>query len=306
MKIGRNDPCVCGSGKKYKKCCIDKEVAPIVETPTIKTINRFYTYENIVKLSTDEIIERLAAMHIPFNEEKFLEDTKRYYSAEDLSESWFDTYDVVAKGQEEDLPWLAAWILWERLAPATNKSMEQLSGLVEKGYHYLNENEETKACDAWLRFWESLKTRIKPEDKDMDIIQENYGSDFSIHNVCQDLEMLLHNASMEDAAYFEKRINFCREFITYFPDESELTIHNMKRAVAESYGFMGDHEQAEIEFNNLAVEYPTNPWAYIGWGDMYMTENVEKARELYEQALKVATYGDDIETIEDRIAALSV
>ncbi len=20
--IGRNDPCVCGSGKKYKKCCI--------------------------------------------------------------------------------------------------------------------------------------------------------------------------------------------------------------------------------------------------------------------------------------------
>ncbi|MBP2630926.1 MAG: hypothetical protein H6Q70_1554 [Firmicutes bacterium] len=24
--IGRNDPCPCGSGKKYKKCCIDKEV----------------------------------------------------------------------------------------------------------------------------------------------------------------------------------------------------------------------------------------------------------------------------------------
>lgn len=22
-KIGRNDPCPCGSGKKYKKCCID-------------------------------------------------------------------------------------------------------------------------------------------------------------------------------------------------------------------------------------------------------------------------------------------
>lgn len=24
-KIGRNDPCTCGSGKKYKKCCIDKD-----------------------------------------------------------------------------------------------------------------------------------------------------------------------------------------------------------------------------------------------------------------------------------------
>jgi len=23
-KAGRNDPCPCGSGKKYKKCCLDK------------------------------------------------------------------------------------------------------------------------------------------------------------------------------------------------------------------------------------------------------------------------------------------
>ena len=25
-KLGRNDPCYCGSGKKYKKCCLDKEI----------------------------------------------------------------------------------------------------------------------------------------------------------------------------------------------------------------------------------------------------------------------------------------
>ena len=23
-KIGRNDKCICGSGKKYKKCCLNK------------------------------------------------------------------------------------------------------------------------------------------------------------------------------------------------------------------------------------------------------------------------------------------
>src|SRR5215216_4229688 len=27
MKIGRNDPCPCGSGKKYKKCCLAKDEA---------------------------------------------------------------------------------------------------------------------------------------------------------------------------------------------------------------------------------------------------------------------------------------
>lgn len=34
-KLGRNDPCHCGSGKKYKKCCIEKdaEVRPLGATP---------------------------------------------------------------------------------------------------------------------------------------------------------------------------------------------------------------------------------------------------------------------------------
>ena len=27
VKIGRNDPCPCGSGKKYKHCCLGKEQA---------------------------------------------------------------------------------------------------------------------------------------------------------------------------------------------------------------------------------------------------------------------------------------
>lgn len=26
QKVGRNDPCPCGSGKKYKACCIDKPI----------------------------------------------------------------------------------------------------------------------------------------------------------------------------------------------------------------------------------------------------------------------------------------
>jgi hypothetical protein len=24
--IGRNEPCHCGSGKKYKKCCLEKDI----------------------------------------------------------------------------------------------------------------------------------------------------------------------------------------------------------------------------------------------------------------------------------------
>lgn len=31
MKIGRNDPCPCGSGKKYKNCCLRKDTMSVPE-----------------------------------------------------------------------------------------------------------------------------------------------------------------------------------------------------------------------------------------------------------------------------------
>ena len=31
MKIGRNQPCPCGSGKKHKKCCLNKPVKKLSE-----------------------------------------------------------------------------------------------------------------------------------------------------------------------------------------------------------------------------------------------------------------------------------
>ena len=35
-KIGRNDPCPCGSGKKYKKCCLGK-----ADNPEYSDITKF-------------------------------------------------------------------------------------------------------------------------------------------------------------------------------------------------------------------------------------------------------------------------
>ncbi len=33
MKLGRNDPCHCGSGKKYKKCCLGLEENVVEDDP---------------------------------------------------------------------------------------------------------------------------------------------------------------------------------------------------------------------------------------------------------------------------------
>ena len=35
--IGRNEPCPCGSGKKYKKCCLAKDEAARFAAPPVGT-----------------------------------------------------------------------------------------------------------------------------------------------------------------------------------------------------------------------------------------------------------------------------
>lgn len=47
MKIGRNDQCPCGSGKKYKKCCIDKSVRNISDVNTVPFENSVSDFDYI-------------------------------------------------------------------------------------------------------------------------------------------------------------------------------------------------------------------------------------------------------------------
>jgi tetratricopeptide (TPR) repeat protein len=270
-------------------------------------VNRNLTYKEVNELSTDEITHKLGQIGIPFKQETFLKDIEKFYSAEELSENWFDQYSVTANGRDEDFPWLAAWILWERLAPANKLSMEQMSDLIDGGFEYLEENNFISACDKWLEVWVAMKDRIDPAFQNLDYLNRHYKGSFFIRNFCQDLEAELHNAGLKDPAYFEKRINYCREFCNLFPKESELIIHNMRRAIADSYDKLDQYRKAESEFERLGQDFPVNPWGYIGWGDLFFFEkkkDYNRALELYEKGLEIAKDKEDVEALMERIEDL--
>ncbi|MCR4402352.1 MAG: hypothetical protein NUW12_06145 [Firmicutes bacterium] len=74
-----------------------------------------WTLEEVREMPTDKILAALHSFGIPISMEALREQVKEFCSAEDLSEHWFDTYSVTATGWDEDFPWFAAWVLWERL-----------------------------------------------------------------------------------------------------------------------------------------------------------------------------------------------
>jgi hypothetical protein len=62
MKIGRNDPSCCGSGKKYKHCCVANESALVVDL-----VDRIWR-------QTREAIDGYAVAMLRFIEESYGRD----------------------------------------------------------------------------------------------------------------------------------------------------------------------------------------------------------------------------------------
>lgn len=305
-KTGRNDPCPCGSGQKYKKCCLNKALTN--EHYEVRRTQHWHL-EEIEPFSTPEIIAKLRYFGVPFNRDDFLRDVLQYDAACDLADSWMENHRITAQGFDMDFIWLACIILWKRLAPDIINS-EQLDDLMQDGYKDLAKNKDGEACDKWLHVWHHLQQRFTAEMKTISDAERVFSGLQSVANWSQDLEMALWNAGLEDHKYHHERIKFGEAFCRYFPESSELTMVNTLRAVAESCYQIGEIEKGEGIFKNLINAYPDNVWGYIGWGDMYTlgTKNggveidPKRAREIYERAQDKAM--DDKDVLLERLADL--
>ncbi len=88
-RIGRNAPCPCGSGKKYKKCCQDKNVAKPVD----------FLWRKLRSLD-DQLVHKL------------LKHAKSLYGYEGLYEAWEDfsggeagEFDIESPHSQAFFPW---------------------------------------------------------------------------------------------------------------------------------------------------------------------------------------------------------
>ncbi|PJW13856.1 preprotein translocase subunit SecA [Geobacillus sp. Manikaran-105] len=62
MSIGWNDPCPCGSGKKYKKCCMNKQ-----QNHEIKRVRQRRFFDQKYELS--QMVQRFLDESLSYNEQ---------------------------------------------------------------------------------------------------------------------------------------------------------------------------------------------------------------------------------------------
>lgn len=351
-KTGRNDPCPCGSGKKYKHCCWAKDKGilkgkstsayeehtvsrlalmrfeqDLIEDPegldeiarAIKDkgqgesfrefIVKSWNIQKVRKMSTQEIIGKLGSMNVKFDPETFKKQAQDYVSAIQLAEDHYYTQDYYALNKDEDFIWLAITELWNRYTPGVI-NVEMIDDSMQEGYKGLKNRDYEQGIEKWEKAWSMIKsiapTRIKSvEDADEYVPHLTQ----SIFNWCQDLEMELGNAGVEDESYYARRIKYCRDFCRTFPQSDETIILNMLAAEADSYAALGDAETADKLYKEIIERFPDNAWAYIGWGDLYCVPLSSKTPTDYDKAEKIYHLGltmclEDLDIIEDRLMDL--
>ncbi|MFW6265075.1 MAG: tetratricopeptide repeat protein [Bacillota bacterium] len=271
-----------------------------------------WSRSEVEAMDTEEIFDKLYFFGVYISEKGFLNQISQNNSAQVLAEKWFDRYDLEVDEFDEDFPFLAVWVLWERLAPEKMYD-EKLDALMMQGYRWIYDQERLhEGCDLWLEFWDIFRERIPDNIKDINETNNVFPFSQYLQNWVQDMEMNLHNAAANridgKPEYYYKLKDFLEEFLERFPESDEGIIFNMRRALAAVYGDIGEIEEAEERYKKLVQEFPDNAFAYIGWGDMYYQsgrnsniEDIKKARKLYQKAIGKGLEDEDValERLED-------
>lgn len=163
---------------------------------------------------------------------------------------------------------MAAIVLWPRLLP-DRVCFEQINERMQERYDLLEAHRTADACDAWWQVWEWLKDKVTPERNTLEALDEDFRGTQAVFNWCQDFEMELGNAGIDDPEYHRLRVRYCQEFLETFSDIEWLMRGNFLRAEAESYWRLGEIETAEARFEALIEANPDWVWGYIGWSDEY-------------------------------------
>ena len=274
-----------------------------------KSRRHHWSIEEVETLSTNAIIRKLRDFGVDFRRKQFLVDVKRFYSAVELADHWMGVYPSSAVRFDRDFIWMAAIVLWRRLAPDVVNS-ELLDEMMQRGYDLKEERKLEECCNLWLEVWGHLKKRITSDMNSIKDVDIRVFNGIQLYNWCQELDMVLWNAGLEDTSFFRKRLEFCREFYHMFPDTDSSVIVNMKRGEANSYFFLSESEKGDEAFKKLIEEFPESAWGYIDWGDMYCSvmqddkvpADYDKAERIYRLGLDNATSDRDV--ILDRLQRL--
>ncbi len=191
--------------------------------------------------------------------------------------------------------------------PARSELQRQLSSYISGGYRLIRHGQTTEGCDQWRLAWEVVKQLTTADIRSTEAFDRQHrGLSERVSNWFQDFEMELGNAGLDDPRYHQRRVDYVREFLALFPDESSLAYLNMRRAEADALWELDRRAEAETIFSALVERLPDEAWGYIGWADRYwLLDDSAKEYETAEAIMRRALERPNLQERADLLERLA-
>jgi hypothetical protein len=186
-KVGRNDPCHCGSGKKYKKCCLPKDRTISADQKTVDKHNtdskQNKIKDNPTQAKMNEKVQSLEGLEdlnsptsqflkiLGVNEELLSEFSSEYTKLREYNDKWLDVPDKFNKHFAN-----LGWVAYNRIdAHVMKKAVE----MAELGNLDLAEQILVDYYDLNLDFMIRRLEWIEEFEPRMELIKKTY-EDYSV------------------------------------------------------------------------------------------------------------------------------
>ena len=277
-RVGRNDPCPCGSGKKYKKCCLGRtdieqpQAEPAVteasgpESHTGKVLDSpFRTFQpedtdndqidqmedklesinNLKDRGAGFLLNRLSETGINITPEQFKLLAERYISGVNLFNSEFAGDFQPAGDFDVDHAIAAVCVLWEKLMD--RPCIETVNDLVDKGYDLDGPLNIKARIEAWTLAWKALPEFLPapPLDllKGVDSLYRYLT--FDIEEWFWDFAFALEDAEKSGLEPEYGLKDFKKDFFVLFPDQTDCFDAPMREEEHDEY--LSPEEKARFE-----------------------------------------------------------
>jgi hypothetical protein len=296
---GRNDNCPCGSGMKYKKCCLarDEERAKagyptppenpspedmpaysllrllehptpeqerlLMSTPLLRDVlAERTTIAQAAALSDTELLDRLRPFCIETDTERFRAAAQDTDSAWEIGQRWARGVHRELTVIETDFLGLAACELWKRWCPEP-PSVEMLDDWVWDGYVEREQGHDGPAVDLWLRAWDHLRGRFTPEMRQCGAAERVFNGTQALFYWTQDLSDALLDAARDDRRYAAVAVRYTREILSQFTLEGMTYLQVFRTDLAEAHFLSGQPQEGEAVCRALLAEFPFSACGYV-------------------------------------------
>ncbi len=310
-KIGRNAPCPCGSGRKYKKCCQGKgKKAGSADAAAAGAVARgpAQPVVPIQKIETSvPVAKRLQDWGIDASPKAFLRLASKTTSVMSIAATWQNDVGRKLSSQEEDFLQAAARELWEQYCPE-RPAIETLYSRIQEGYDHMDDRDLLTACRKWWAVWEVVADRLQPEMTSTDKASSVFDG-AHLHDWLQDFSMEIANVIRDEPQWATKGAEFCRKVLEQFPAERKLFRLNFRLDEADFICCSGDDEAGERAFLRFIADHPDEPGGYARLAESLEARgrrnsslaDLEQARQLLRDALARPVEDPESYSVEDRL-----